>query len=120
MPHFYRYRVEDNFEPQSRGRTPAAQSPAPVRREVAEGAVAHVSLMGCDADLTIPEEGAETNKRNLNYLFTQLENTIKELKDENKLLRKDVSICNDTFYLVNQLSFVCFKAKLRDFHQARG
>ena len=47
MPHFYRYRVEDNFEPQSRGRTPTAQSPAPVRREAAEGAVAHVSLLGC-------------------------------------------------------------------------
>ena len=46
-----------------------------------------MSLLGCGADLTIPEEGAETYKRNLNYLFTQLEITIKELKDENKLLR---------------------------------
>ena len=101
MLHFYRYRVEDNFEPQSRSRTPAAPSPAPVRRDGAEGAVAHVSLLGCGADLTIPEAGADTNKRNLNYIFTQLDNTIKELKDENKLLRKDVSICNDTFYLLN-------------------
>ena len=114
MPNFYRYRVEDNFEPQSRGRNPSALSPAPVRREVAEGAVAHVSLLGCGADLTIPEEGAETKKRNLNFLFAQLENTLKELKDENKQLRKDVSVHNYTFYSINQLIF-CFKAKLRYF-----
>jgi len=89
MPHFYRYREEDNFE-LSRGRTPAALSPAPVRREVAEGAVAHVKLLGCEADLAIPEAGAETNQRNLTLLFAQLESTIKELKEENKQLRQDV------------------------------
>ena len=43
-----------------------------------------MSLLGCGADLTIPEEGADTN---MDYFFTQMENTIKELKDENKLLR---------------------------------
>ena len=91
MPHFYRYREEDNFE-LSRGRTPAALSPAPVRREVAEGAVAHVKLLGCGADLAIPEAGAETNQRNLTLLFAQLESTIKELKEENKQLRKDDSV----------------------------
>ena len=114
MPHFYRYRVEDNFEPQSRSRTPAAPSPAPVRRDGAEGVVAHVSLLGCGADLTIPEAGADTNKRNLNYIFTQLDNTIKELKDENKQLRKDVSVHIYTFYSINQLIF-SLKAKLRYF-----
>ena len=108
MPHFYQNRVEDNFEPQPQGQTPAAQSPAPVR-EVAEGAVAHVSLLACGADLTVPEAGAETNKRNLNYICTQLENTIKELKDDNKQLRKDVSICNNTLYLVHQLFFCASK-----------
>ena len=71
-----------------------------------------MSLLGCGADLTLPEEGAETNKRNLNFLFAQMENTLKELKDENKQLGKDVSIHNDTLYSINQLIF-CFKAKLR-------
>ena len=73
-----------------------------------------MSLLGCGADLTIPEEGAETKKRNLNFLCAQLENTLKELKDENKQLRKDVSVHNYTFYSINQLIF-CFKAKLRYF-----
>ena len=95
MPHFYRYRVEDNFEPLSRGRTPAALSPAPVRRQVSEAscttpsatAVAHISLLGCGAEISVPETGSESNKMNLSLLFKQLENTVKELKDENKLLR---------------------------------
>jgi len=95
MPHFYRYRVEDDFEAKSRVQTPVAQSPAPPRRDVAEGAKAHVSLLGCEADLAIPPEGQGTNRMNLNILFTKLEKTMKELKDENKLLRQEVEKLKD-------------------------
>jgi len=90
MPHFYRYRVEDNLGIESRGlTTPAATSPAVTRRETA-GPVAHVKLLGCEAVIAVPEVGAETNQRNINFLFTQLENTIKDLKDENKQMRQEL------------------------------
>jgi len=92
MPHFYRYRVEDDLGIESReATTPAATSPAVTRRETA-GPVAHVKLLGCEAVIAVPEVGAEINQRNINFLFTQLENTIKDLKDENKQMRKDYSI----------------------------
>ena len=88
MPHFYRYRVEDNFEPQSRGVTPAAMSPIPVRRQERGEAAAHVTLLGCQADIAIPEEGAQQNKMQLNQLFKHLEDTLMNMKEENKELRK--------------------------------
>jgi len=90
MPHFYRYRVEDDLGIESReATTPAATSPAVTRRETA-GPVAHVKLLGCEAVIAVPEVGAEINQRNINFLFTQLENTIKDLKDENKQMRQEL------------------------------
>ena len=114
MPHFYRYRVEDNLGIESRGlTTPAATSPAVTRRETA-GPVAHVKLLGCEAVIAVPEVGAETNQRNTNFLFTQLENTIKDLKDENKQMRKDDSMFQDSndFKIFNHKIFTLFNIEV--------
>ena len=63
-------------------------SPTPVRRQERDGAAAHVALLGCQADIAIPEEGAQQNKMQLNQLFKNLEDTLTNMKEENKELRK--------------------------------
>ena len=88
MPHFYRYRVEDKYEPLSRGTTPALMSPAVTRRSEAPtptpSVSARVSLLGSDVDISVP---TNEDRRKLTQMFTLLESTIRELKDENKHLR---------------------------------
>ena len=90
MPHFYRYRIEENYEGLSgSGRTPAA-TPSLARRRVeggegGEGAVtATVNLLGCQANITVAEE---KDKMNLGLMFAQLDSTVRELREENKQLR---------------------------------
>ena len=88
MPHFYRYRVEENYEPLSRGTTPALMSPAVTRRSEAPAPTpaisAKVSLLGSDVEIGVP---TNEDRRKLTQMFTMLDSTIKELKDENKHLR---------------------------------
>ena len=87
MPHFYRYRIEDNYEPLSgSGRTPAP-TPSTTRRrlEGGEGGVrATVSLLGSQANITVSEE---KDKISLGLMFAQLDSTVRELREENKQLR---------------------------------
>ena len=88
MPHFYRYRVEENYEPLSQGTTPALMSPAVTRRSEAPAPTpsisAKVSLLGSDVEIGVP---TNEDRRKLTQMFTMLDSTIKELKDENKHLR---------------------------------
>ena len=87
MPHFYRYRIEDNYEGLSgSGRTPAA-TPSTARRRVegGDGGVrATLSLLGSQANITVTEE---KDKISLSLMFAQLDSTVRELREENKLLR---------------------------------
>ena len=87
MPHFYRYRIEDNYDGLAgSGRTPAA-TPSTARRRVegAEGGVtATVSLLGSQANITVT---SEKDKMSLGLMFAQLDSTVRELKEENKQLR---------------------------------
>ena len=87
MPHFYRYRIEENYEGLSgSGRTPAA-TPSLARRRVegGEGTVtATVSLLGSQANINVP---GEKDKMNLGLMFAQLDSSVRELREENKQLR---------------------------------
>lgn len=65
-------------------------SPIPVRRQERGEAAAHVTLLGCQADIAIPKEGAQQNKMQLNQLFKHLEDTLMNMKEENKELRKEL------------------------------
>ena len=83
MPHFYRYRVEENYSPLLK-RTPAA-TPVPSRRnERTEQVTARLSLLGCQADISVP---SDSDKVNLSLMFSQLDSTVRELREENKELR---------------------------------
>ena len=87
MPHFYRYRIEDNYEPGSRGTTPApalatprlsrrAEAPAPV--------TSRVRLLGSEVDISVP---TLEDSRKLTQMFSGLESIIQTLRDDNNLLR---------------------------------
>ena len=87
MPHFYRYRIEENYDGLTgSGRTPAA-TPSLARRRVEggeEAVTATVSLLGSQANITV---AAEKDKMNLGLMFAQLDSTVRELREENKQLR---------------------------------
>jgi len=85
MPHFYRYRGDDeSLRCKSRTPAPVMTSPRPSRTESA-----HVRCQGHEADLAVPV-GDERNKVSLNALFQELDKTIKELKEDNAQLRAEV------------------------------
>ena len=80
MPHFYRYRMEDNLELPSGGAgTGSVPSTA-----AAPAHTARVSLLGTNSE--IPVASYEDSGK-LVQMFALLESTIKELKDENQQLR---------------------------------
>ena len=80
MPHFYRYRMEDNLELPSGGAgTGSVPSTA-----AAPAHTARVSLLGAHSE--IPVASYEESGK-LVQMFALLESTIKELKDENQQLR---------------------------------
>ena len=79
MPHFYRYRVEDEPQPVRR---PAVQ---PV---TVPAAPAQVSLLGQEAEVLVPP--GETGQNRLIELFTTLETAVQELRQENRQLRGEM------------------------------
>ena len=83
MPHFYRYRVEENYSPLT-GRTPAP-TPTTIRRTTnTDPVTANFSLLGVEANISVP---AESDKMKVGVMFAELESTVRELKEENKQLR---------------------------------
>ena len=78
MPHFYRYRMEDNLELPSGGAGSVPSTAA------APAHTARVSLLGAHSE--IPVASYEESGK-LVQMFALLESTIKELKDENQQLR---------------------------------
>jgi len=90
MPHFYRYRADDDDLSSRRSRTPAAALVDPRGRsdEV------HVRCLGYGAEICIPG-GDDKNKANLNSLFYELDKTIQGLRDENKQLRAELDYVKD-------------------------
>ena len=83
MPHFYRYRVDENYSPLL-GRTPAATPVTSRRNGGPEQVTARLSLLGCQADISVP---SDSDKVNLGLMFSQLDSTVRELREENKELR---------------------------------
>ena len=85
MPHFYRYRIEENYEPRSRGTTPAQATPMVTRRSEAPApATVRVKLLGAEVEINVP---TLEDSRKLTQMFSGLESIIQTLKDENTLLR---------------------------------
>ena len=85
MPHFYRYRIEENYEPRSRGTTPAQATPMVNRRnEPSTPVTARVKLLGAEVEINVP---TIEDSRKLTQMFSGLESIIQTLKDENTLLR---------------------------------
>ena len=84
MPHFYRYRIEENYEPRSRGTTPALATPMVTRRNEAPSATARVKLLGAEVEINVP---TLEDSRKLTQMFSGLESIIQTLKDENTSLR---------------------------------
>ena len=82
MPHFYRYRMEDNLELPSGGAGAGAGSVPSTAAAPAH--TARVSLLGTNSE--IPVASYEDSGK-LVQMFALLESTIKELKDENQQLR---------------------------------
>ena len=83
MPHFYRYRVEDNFTPRS-GRTPAPTPSMARKAPDVKGLTASLGLLGCQANISVPED---SDKVSLALMFSQLDTALRELREENKILR---------------------------------
>ena len=84
MPHFYRYRVEEDYSP-LRGRTPAP-TPSTARRTTTtrDPVTADLSLLGLDANISVP---SESDKTKVVAMFAQLDSAVRELREENKQLR---------------------------------
>ena len=86
MPHFYRYRVEEDYSP-LRGRTPAP-TPSTARRTTTtttrDPVTADFSLLGLEANISVP---AESDKTKVVAMFAQLDSAVRELREENKQLR---------------------------------
>ena len=85
MPHFYRYRVEEDYSP-LRGRTPAP-TPSTARRTTTttrDPVTADLSLLGLEANISVP---AESDKTKVVAMFAQLDSAVRELREENKQLR---------------------------------
>merc|ERR1712029_604604 len=78
------------------GTTPALMSPAVTRRSEdptqTPSVSARVSLLGSNVDISVP---TNEDRRKLTQVFSLLESTIKELKDENKHLRSEVQQLQD-------------------------
>ena len=77
MPHFYRYRGEDNLEP---GVAAPLQPDAGVD-------IAHVTLLGHTVDISVPATGTSSNKMSLSSLFSYLDTTVTHLAQQNIELR---------------------------------
>ena len=92
MPHFYRYRVEDEPQPVRR---PAVQ---PV---TVPAAPALVSLLGQEAELLVP---GETGQNRLIELFTTLETAVQQLRQENRQLRGEMERLQGEAGGANQMS----------------
>jgi len=90
MPHFYRYRSEDD-DLQTHSRTPARTTTGVSSAKTEE---AHVRCLGIAGELSIPS-GDEKNKVNINSLFYELDKTIRSLKEENEQLRAEVDYLKD-------------------------
>ena len=83
MPHFYRYRVEEDYSP-LRGRTPAPTPSTARRTTTRDPATADLSLLGLEANISVP---AESDKMKVAAMFAQLDSAVRELREENKQLR---------------------------------
>lgn len=93
MPHFYRYRVEDDpaivLSPRTSSilrDTPARESPAPSPAMVE----ASVTLFGQSASLLVPADHGKEHRQELAQMFLRLETGLKELEEENRQLREEV------------------------------
>ena len=65
-------------------RTPAATPVTSRRNDRTEQVTARLSLLGCQADISVP---SESDKVNFSLMFSQLDSTVRELREENKELR---------------------------------
>ena len=99
MPHFYRYRGEESYDSVSRGTTPGLLSPPVSRRSEAppppsasSSMTARVSLLGVDVEMSVP---SNDDRKKLNQMFSLLETTIKDLKEENKQLKSEVKMLHE-------------------------
>jgi hypothetical protein len=89
MPHFYRYRSEDD-DIQTHSRTPARSTTI----SSSKTEEAHVRCLGVAGEICIPS-GDEKNKVNINSLFYEIDKTIRSLKEENEQLRAEVDYLKD-------------------------
>jgi len=89
MPHFYRYRADDE-DLQTHARTPARTTAI----SASKTEEAHVRCLGVAGEICIPS-GDDKNKVNINSLFYELDKTIRSIKEENEQLRAEVDYLKD-------------------------